>query len=201
VVKGSFNAVISAVAQYGKVDTLANPTITVMNGQSAMLTAGQIRPYWNRTVTESPATELGGSVTREYTYEKYSVLDGVMIGVTAFIHDDGTVMLNVLPITTKIDSTDATIVNPDTGTIQASAPIVDIKESGTIVQVEDGAMLVIGGLITNDKTVTNTRIPVLGDIPLLGYLFSSEKVEYSKRELVIFIKPTVIFGTSEVVVK
>jgi MSHA biogenesis protein MshL len=201
VVRGSFSAVVSAVAQYGKVDTLANPKITVMNGQSAMITAGQIRPYWNRTVSESPSTELGGAVTKEYTFEKYSVLDGVMIGVTAFIHDDGTVMLNVLPIITQIGSTDATITNPDTGMVQASAPIVDIKESGTIVQVEDGAMLVIGGLITNNRSVTNTRIPILGDIPLLGYLFSSEKVEYRKRELVIFIKPTVIFGTSEVVTK
>jgi general secretion pathway protein D len=56
-------------------------------------------------------------------------------------------------------------------------------------------------LITNTKSVTNTRIPVLGDIPLIGYLFSSEKVEYQKRELVIFIKPTVIFGDSKVTVR
>jgi MSHA biogenesis protein MshL len=197
VVTGTFNGVISAVAQYGKVDTLANPRITVMNGQSAMITAGQIRPYWDRTLnlTES----AGGTSLQTYTYEKYSVLDGVMVGVTAFIHDDGSVMLNVLPITTQI-SGEAEIKDSQ-GSVQATAPIVEVKESGTVVRVEDGSMLVIGGLITNSKSVTNTRIPVLGDIPLLGYLFNSEKVEYQKRELVIFIKPTVIYGESKVTVR
>ncbi|MDR2400745.1 MAG: hypothetical protein LBD73_03730 [Deferribacteraceae bacterium] len=197
VVTGTFNGVISAVAQYGKVDTLANPRITVMNGQSAMITAGQIRPYWDRTLNLTETT--GGTSLQTYTYEKYSVLDGVMVGVTAFIHDDGSVMLNVLPITTQI-SGEAEVKDGD-GIVQATAPIVEVKESGTIVRVEDGAMLVIGGLITNTRTVTNTRIPVLGDIPILGYLFNSEKVEYKKRELVIFIKPTVIYGDSKVTVR
>jgi MSHA biogenesis protein MshL len=197
VVTSTFNGVISAIAQYGKVDTLANPRITVMNGQSAMISAGQIRPYWDRTLNLSESS--GGTSLQTYTYEKYSVLDGVMLGVTAFIHDDGSVMLNVLPITTQI--TGEVEVKDTDGVVQATSPIVDVKESGTTVRVEDGAMLVIGGLITNTKSVTNTRIPLLGDIPLLGYLFNSEKVEYRKHELVIFIKPSVIYGESKVTVR
>ncbi|MDR2105277.1 MAG: hypothetical protein LBP51_05940 [Deferribacteraceae bacterium] len=197
VVTGTFNGVISAIAQYGKVDTLSNPRITVMNGQSAMITAGQIRPYWDRTLNLTETS--GGTSLQTYTYEKYSVLDGVMVGVTAFIHDDGSVMLNVLPITTQISG--EAEVKDSSGVVQATAPIVEVKESGTTVRVEDGAMLVIGGLITNTRTVTNTRVPLLGDIPILGYLFNSEKVEYRKRELVIFIKPTVIYGESKVTVR
>jgi MSHA biogenesis protein MshL len=108
-------------------------------------------------------------------------------------------MLNVLPITTQISG--EAEIKDNQGAVQATAPIVEVKESGTVVRVEDGSMLVIGGLITNTKSVSNTRIPVLGDIPLIGYLFNSEKVEYQKRELVIFIKPTVIFGESKVTVR
>lgn len=196
--KGDFSGVLNLIAEYGKVDTLSNPRLTVMNGQSAMLTAGQITPFWN--VEREESDKSSGTNTVTYTYEKYNVLDGVMIGVTAFIHDDGTVMLNIMPVTTSIEGT-AAITEPETGIEMVTAPIVDIKELGTVVSVDSETLLVIGGLISTKKAVTTKSIPVLGDIPLLGYLFSGETTEYEKTEMVILIKPTVIYGKSKVVVK
>ena len=192
---GSFTGALNAVAEYGQVDTLSNPRLTVLHGHSAIITAGTITPYWE-IERERETTATTSSVTTTYT--KYNVLDGLMLGLTAFIHDDGKVMLNIVPIITKLSGV-RTI--EESGVIMAEAPLIDVKEAGTVVQVEDGAMLVIGGLISNVKYNSTKSVPLLGDLPLLGYLFSSDKVEYQKKELVIFIKPTVIYGDSKVVIK
>jgi MSHA biogenesis protein MshL len=197
VVGGSFSGMLNLVAQYGKVDTLANPRLTVMNGQTAMITAGTILPYWDVTREDESSAMFG--TTSTYTYEKFTVLDGIMFGVTPFIHDDGKVMLNVVPISTT-KGEDVEMIGVD-GNVVAIAPELNIKEAGTVVQVSDGDMLVLGGLISNNKSTTSSRIPILGDIPLLGYLFSSDSVSFEKREMVIFIKPTIIYGDSKVIIK
>ncbi len=184
---GNFNATLSIIGQFGNSETLANPRMMVLNGQTALITAGTITPYWEEESDTSTTT--AGSVTSS-TFTKTNVLEGVMLGVTPFINDDGTITMNIVPVSTSIESEKQNMVN---NVSRGSAPVVNIKEAGTIVDAADGATIVMGGMMTTTDRTDISKIPLLGDIPYLGYLFRSEKQVKEKRELVIFVKPTIVY--------
>ena len=75
---------------------------------------------------------------------------------------------------------------------EISAPVLDIKQTSTIVRLQDGETIIIGGLIQNTTAKTKRKIPVLGDIPLLGKLFQGKFDAKQKKELVIFLTPTIV---------
>ncbi len=184
---GNLSAVLEAVGSFGNTETLSNPRMLVLNGQTALITAGTVTPYWeNETTTTS--TSAGFNTETEST--KTNVLEGVMLGVTPFVNEDGTITMNIVPVSTTIEGDKQNIQN---GIVVAEAPILNIKEAGTTIQADDGTTVILGGLITTRDVVDITRVPLLGDIPFLGYLFRSETHRTEKRELVIFLKPTIIY--------
>lgn len=191
IVTDSFSAAINAMGKYGDVDTLANPRLMVMNGQTALISAGTITPYWEKETT----TDSGLTSTSNVTYNRTNVLDGILLGVTPYINDDNTVTINIVPVSTSIQGTKE--IKNASGQVDAEAPIINVKEAGTIIRVDDGAMAVLGGLISTSKEINNSRIPGLGDIPILGYLFRNESHKMMKRELVIFLKPTIVYTSGE----
>lgn len=192
VITDSFSAAINAVGKYGDVDTLANPRLMVMNGQTALISAGTVTPYWEK---ESTTDNAGSAFQTNVTYNRSNILDGILLGVTPYINDDNTVTMNIVPVSTAVQGTKQ-ILNA-AGQADAEAPIMNVKEAGTIIRVDDGAMAVLGGLISTSKEVSNSRIPGLGDIPILGYLFRQETHKTMKRELVIFLKPTIVYSSED----
>lgn len=184
----NFSSVITALSESGDVDTLSNPSISVLSGQSAAISSGKLIPFWEKEVQITQGT--GGSAsTSEVTYNRRDVLHGVTMGVTPTVMDNGKIMLNVVPITSSIEE----IVNyTDNGATVASAPILNIKEAGTVIYAKDNDMVLIGGLINNSVSKEKEKVPLLGDIPLLGGLFTKSANKDEKRELVILIRLKII---------
>lgn len=175
------------MASHGRIESVGNPRIRVMNGQTAMISSGQLIPYWEM---EKETDEETDDVT--ITYTRVTVLDGVVMGVSAHIKEDNTITLNIVPVFSDVETV-KTQLDSD-GTIAASYPIINLKEAGTVLNVNSGSTIVMGGLISNVETEQEEKIPGLGDIPILGNLFKGKSKAVEKRELVIFLTTTIIDG-------
>ncbi len=181
----NFNAVINALADVGKIETLSNPRIRVLNGQSALISTGTVTPFWEKQIQTVTTT----TTTQAISYIRSSVLDGILLGVSPHINDDGTITLNIVPVSTNVRGTRQLVVGNE---VQAEAPILEIKEAGTTIKVKDNTLIIIGGLITKNKLESEKKIPFLGDIPIAGNLFKSKQIQTQKKELIIFLKPKII---------
>jgi MSHA biogenesis protein MshL len=178
----NFNALINAIDENGKIDTLSNPRIKVLNGQSAIISSGKLVPYWEKQVDTTQGT---GTSDTQVTYNRRDVLDGVTMGVTPTVMDNGKIMLNITPISSSIEGEK----NDPAGN---SAPIINIKEAGTIIYAKDNDLVLIGGLISNSVSKKHTSVPILGDLPIIGSLFRQTNNVKEKKELVILLRIKVI---------
>ncbi|WP_457623256.1 type II secretion system protein GspD [Persephonella sp.] len=185
-----FNAVINALSVVGKIETLSNPRIRVINGQTALISSGVIVPYWEKQISTIGTTAISQSIV----YIRRSVLSGILLGVTPYIENDQ-ITINIVPVSTKIEKTKQLV---DNNTVVAEAPILNIKEAGTIIKAKDGDLIIIGGLINTEKRDEEVGIPVISKIPLLGNLFKRKSVYTEKKELIIFLKPKIINSDSRV---
>lgn len=184
VTSADFNAILNAIASVGKFETLANPRVLVMNNQTALISSGQIVPFWDKQVNV-----VGGTATTQplttVTYTRRNILDGVLLGVTPHIEDDGDITLNIIPISTTILGTRQYM---EGNTVVAEAPIINVKEAGTIVKSKNNDIIIIGGLIDKSDKVNETKVPLLGDIPFVGNLFKQKSVSQQRKELIILMK-------------
>ena len=131
------------------------------------------------------------NISQAYTYlssynnqtgiSSYSSVDaGVSLQVLPQINRNGFITLQVQPQVSSIVSA-------------GPPPVVDSRSANTTVLVKDGETLIIGGMIREDEVVTSAKVPILGDIPLLGpLLFQSKDVQKTKRNLMVFITPKII---------
>ncbi|WP_457622122.1 type II secretion system protein GspD [Persephonella sp.] len=179
-----FNAVINALSTVGKIETLSNPRIRVLNGQTALISSGVVVPYWEKQITTLGTT----AVTQSVMYIRRSVLSGVLLGVTPYIEDDQ-ILINIVPVSTKIEGTKQLLENNE---VVAEAPVLNIKEAGTIIKVKDGDLIIIGGMINTEKRIEENSVPLLSKIPVFGNLFKNRKEYRDKKELIIFLKPRII---------
>jgi len=180
----NFSAVISALNSNGDVDTVSNPKIKVLSGQSALITSGKLVPFWEKEVQITQGT--GGSAsTNEVTYNRRDVLDGITMGVTPTIMENGNIMLNIIPVSSKIEKI---VTYVDGGLTVASSPIINIKEAGTVIYARDNDLVLIGGLISTTTSELEESIPLLGSIPYLGMFFRNTVHKKEKHELVILLK-------------
>ncbi|WP_456383376.1 hypothetical protein [Persephonella sp.] len=179
-----FQSVLNALERTGELETLSSPRIRVLNGQTALISSGVVIPFWEKRVS----TVTGTTATQQIYYIRTNVLDGVLLGVTPYIEDDS-ILMNIVPVSTKIEDVRQLV---EDGKVVAEAPVLNVKEAGTIVKVKDGDLIIIGGLIGTDKRKVVSKVPGLGDIPGLGVLFRKEEYIKQKRELIIFLRPRII---------
>ena len=174
-VKGDWGAVIQAVSAASTSNILATPNITTLDNQEADFVVGEEVPV----ITGSAASNNNSNPFQ--TVERKEV--GIKLKVTPQINEGNAVQL-------KIEQ-EVSGVKP--GTAGTAVDVIFSKRSvTTTVMVDDGQIVVIGGLIDEDVQETESKVPLLGDIPVLGHLFRSTKSSKSKRNLMIFIKPTII---------
>ncbi|WP_457638918.1 type II secretion system protein GspD, partial [Persephonella sp.] len=179
-----FQSLLNALEQTGEINTLSSPRIRVLNGQTALISSGVVIPFWEKRVS----TVTGTTATQQVYYTRTNVLDGILLGVTPYIEKDQ-IMMNIVPVSTKIEDIRQLV---DNGNVVAEAPVLNVKEAGTIIKVKDGDMVIIGGLIGTDKRKVISKIPGLGDIPGIGALFRKEEYINQKKELIIFLRPRII---------
>ena len=175
-----FNAFLDAQAQAGNLNILSAPKVSTLNNQKAIIRIGRQDVFFRAVVT--PASTTSAAFT---TYTPDSVTEGIILSVTPQVGQDGRIMLAIHPtITEKV----GTAVAPDNNT----APILDVRETNTVVTVADGETVFIGGLMQERTQETVKSVPLLGDIPYFGAFFRSNDQLKKKTELVILITPRVI---------
>ena len=185
----SFNVMLNALQEQGDTHVLANPKLTVLNGQPALISVGKDIAYI-KEVTKDVTT--GDNATITYTVETDSVVQGVALGVMASIIDNKKVILHLTPVTTNLINETIPYRTFGNEGLEVGLPQISVREMSTMVEVEDGEMLIIGGLIDSVEGKTGSFAPIVGNIPVIKYLFGVEEKTMQKRELVILLTPKVM---------
>jgi len=191
-------AFLHALATNGKVNMLSSPRLNVINNQSAFINVGRIVPFLDFKIGESTSGGTGG-VSERTTIDSVPVIsrfnEGVSLGITPQIDDDGATVLHIVPIVTEQTGTEAIEVPSTTiggESVIANIPVISVRESDTVVRVADRTTIVIGGLISEKTGDTIKKVPLLGDIPYVNWLFSHQSRQNKKTELVILLTTTVV---------
>ena len=190
-------AAVNALSQQGNVEVISKPRIRTLNNQTAMIKVGEEVPFFNTSTTLLPGTTAGTSTALAETMVS-SVTIGTILSITPQISDNDWISLDVSPVLTSLKAVTTFSSNGGTagggasGGSGATAPDLDTKQASTLVRVHDGMTVVIGGLIQTQEAKNDTKVPILGDIPLLGKLFTGTFRFKQKKELVIFVTPHIV---------
>ncbi len=181
-VGGEVSATLRALEKLGKLDILSRPHILTSDNQTATITVGQEVPFIQNTRT----TETGQTINT-IQYEDI----GIILEVTPHINPEGLVIMDVAP---EISTTTADTV-PISETVDAA--VFAKRSAQTRIAIRDNHTIVIGGLMQDSKTESIRKVPILGDIPLLGALFRRTVDNKEKTELLIFLTPHVAREANE----
>lgn len=172
-----FNFLFRALQTQGRVEVLSRPQIFVQDNQEANITVGERVPTV-QDITVSSA----GVVTPSVTYEDV----GVILTVTPIVNADGYVSMAIKPEISSIGTSSVSVASG------VNLPIFTQRSAETTVTVKDGETIVIGGLITSRDNDSDNKVPLAGDVPILGNLFRSTVRKSTKTELLIVLTPHVV---------
>jgi len=174
----SIGSMLTALEKQTGVNILSTPHIMTSNHHKASIIVGENRPF----VTESRITETTDLLTPTVikTYEYKDV--GISLEITPHISQGGLVRL-------EIDSEFTKLIE---STSSSDTPTTAKRQAQTVVSMNSGSTIVIGGLIRDDKTTVEKKVPLFGDLPLIGGLFRYEKDQLEKTNLLIFITPHIL---------
>ena len=169
-------AIIRALASQTNVRVLSTPRILALNNEEARILVGSQVPF-------SQSTRTGLDVVVDRVVQFRNV--GTQLTIIPTINKDGYVTFRLLQEVSALTQQ----------TIQAAlnAPVITVREAETSAIVKNGSTVVIGGLIGETEEVTETGVPVLKDVPILGYFFKGHSVTRNRTELAIFLTPYVVF--------
>ena len=177
ILSSKLDTMLHALTKDTKVNILSTPRVMTKNNQEAVINVGQAVPF----LVSTQETATGGILTSTDFRDV-----GVILTVTPRINRSGTVSLDVnQQINSLVEFT------------LFDAPIISTREASAFVTIKDKQTMVIGGMIKDDKTETVHKIPVLGDIPLLGKLFRRTDTRVEKTELMVFITPHVVYTDAD----
>ena len=188
-----FTALLDAMAQQGQINILSSPKISTLNNQKAVIKVGRdevfFEPIYKQDV--NPSTGLPTGTQSLTSVLPKTVTVGIVLDVTPQISPDGYITMNIHPSITELVRVQEFRVKGD---LYATAPVIDIRETDTVVRAKDGQTIIIAGMMQDKKKESKTKVPFLGDIPFLGNLFSKTEEEKQKTELVILLTPTILVG-------
>lgn len=183
VLSQDYQVTLRAIAQAGKAKVLSRPSVLARNNQPATITVGQSVP-----LIDSVRYDNFGNAINSIRYEDV----GVILRVTPFITQDGMVEMIIQPEISSIDSSTEVAISAD-----ATAPVINVRAADTVAVTPDGQTVIIGGLMSEAKASSESKIPVLGDIPLLGNLFKRRTRLGNTTELLIFLTPHIVAAPTE----
>jgi len=182
---------LAALAKAGKTEILSRPSILARNNQPASINLGQQVPL----ITNTRFDNFGNQINT-VSYEDV----GINLSVTPFITDDDMVEMVVTPEISQLTDRSQWVPIAGGGTNAAtsvSAPVINSRSADTVVVVPDGQTVVIGGLMQSTKLDSTEKVPILGDIPLLGFFFRHKVTSDAKTELMIFVTPHIVRRPSD----
>ncbi|MEO5989928.1 MAG: secretin N-terminal domain-containing protein [Candidatus Eisenbacteria bacterium] len=172
----AFQVAIDLLIREGNARVLANPKLATLNGKEATMLVGQRIPF-----LVSGTVFAGGGAAPVQSVQREEV--GIKLSITPLINADGYI---------------TTIIKPEVSSVtgfkgnNADLPIIATRQASTTVRLKDGSSVIIGGLLSEEKTVSITRVPLLGSIPLLGLLFQHQSITTTKKDLVIEVTPRIL---------
>lgn len=185
----SINRIVEFLQTYGKVQSVSNPKVLTLNNQPAIISVGSVLRYFQNTTYQ---TTTQGTSIQNLSQAFPSVFAGILLDVTPSVKNDK-IILKINPSITK--TKDISIENQTTAL--ESPPNLSTKQLSSLVQVKDGEKIVLGGLIDKTEGQILRKLPILGDIPLIKYLFSYKKNIKETQEMVIIISPHIVrLGTA-----
>ena len=165
----------------GDANILSTPTLLTLDNEEAKIVVGQQVPFTTGSVVLNSA-----AATPFNTFERKDV--GLTLRVRPQISETGTVRLSVYQEVSSIDKTTAA---------STGGPTTNKRSIESNVLVEDGSIVVLGGLLTDESSDNLSKVPGLGDIPFFGNLFKGQKRERSKKNLMVFLRPVVVRDGSQ----
>ncbi|MGN5061187.1 pilus (MSHA type) biogenesis protein MshL [Aeromonas sp. 6P] len=187
---GNFNVAVNLLKTQGDVNTLSSPRVTATNNQKAVIKVGTDEYFVTNASTTTVSTTSGDRTTPNVELTPF--FSGISLDVTPQIDEEGKVLLHIHPSVIDTEEQTKTIKVTDSDTLVLPLAKSSIRESDTVVQANNGDIIVIGGLMKTDKQETVSKVPLLGDIPWVGEAFTNRRESTKKVELVIMLKPTVV---------
>lgn len=184
----NFAALLNFLETQGSVSVLSSPRIASINNQKAVLKVGTDALFVTNLTTSTTTTTTGTVVTPSLTLEPY--FSGISLDVTPQIDDDGNIILHVHPMISVVTEKEKSVNLGTLGTFTLPLATSNINETDSIVRVQDGNIVAIGGLMRQEQATDRSQLP--GATGIGSTLFGQRGSALNKRELVILIKPTVI---------
>ncbi|MDX7753778.1 pilus (MSHA type) biogenesis protein MshL [Aeromonas caviae] len=188
---GNFNVAVSLLKTQGDVNTLSSPRVTATNNQKAVIKVGTDEYFVTNASTTTTTSGTSAPIVTP-NVELTPFFSGIALDVTPQIDEQGRVLLHIHPSVIDTEEQSKTI------SVGTADPLVlplaksSIRESDTVVQANNGDIIVIGGLMKTDRQEIVSKVPLLGDIPWVGEAFTNRRESNRKVELVILLKPTVV---------
>lgn len=179
----NWEALFTTAESNSNIRVLSVPMIVTTHNQEATIEVGESRPIITGTLSDG---QFGSSIRSNVTYQNI----GIILTVTPLIGGDGTVQLaidqevNDIVDEVRVDGNDQ--------------PVIGTRRANSFVSVADRETVILGGLHSTNRSSTKSRLGILGQIPLLGNIFSSRGRNDTRRELLVFIRPTVLPATTDV---
>ena len=184
----SFAFIIKALASNSDVNLLSTPSITTMDNEEAKIVVGQNVPFR----TGSTVSGSQGTTNPFTTIQREDV--GLTLEVTPHINNDNLVRLSIHQEVSEVDASSLSVIGSE-----AAADLITNKRTiDTTILVDDGEVIILGGLIRDKETTAISKVPFLGSIPLLGMLFRSKTYSTEKQNLLVFLRPTVLTTKADI---
>jgi type II secretion system protein D len=183
----NLNLLLRALSYRNRVDILSRPMIRTVDNQTANIQVGAYVPIING-FNANATTGVNSPIVQQRQV-------GIILQVTPRITPDGLVVMEVIARKDQLAPTGVPLVTSPTGTV--TSPIINTQNALTTIAVPNGQTVVLGGMITKNDTVQERKVPMLGDIPLLGQAFRYDFKETQRTELIIFLTPRIIHNDEE----
>lgn len=177
---------LKALQEQGELKVISKPRIRTMNNQTALIKVGTETPFFSTTVNYVPGNAAGSQTVALLQDTVTTITVGTILSLTPQISTNEWITLDVSPVLTSLIESKSSPLG------RANAPVLDIKQASTLIRVRDGSTIVMGGLIQSEEGRSKRKVPVAGDIPLLGKLFQGRARVSRNKELVIFLTPRIV---------
>ncbi|HEY5763785.1 MAG TPA: pilus (MSHA type) biogenesis protein MshL [Rhodocyclaceae bacterium] len=188
----NFAGLLNFLETQGSVQVLSSPRIATLNNQKAVLKVGADEFFVTNVTTTTSSTTSGSTTSPTITLQPF--FSGIALDVTPQIDDQNNIILHVHPAISVVAEKQKQIDLGSLGLFNLPLAASAINETDSIVRVQDGTVVAIGGLMKQEQTDSRSQVPGAGDVPGLGALFGQRAKAFRKSELVVLIKPTIIQG-------
>lgn len=186
----NFSAVLSFLETQGTIHVMSSPRIATLNNQKAVLKVGSDDYFVTNITTTTTSSATGNTVSPTINLQAF--FSGISLDVMPQIDAEDNVMLHIRPSVSVVTERNKQINLGTAGVFNLPLASSRTNETDSIVRVREGNIVAIGGLMEQVQTNDSAKVPVLGDAPVVGELFSQGKKALQKRELVVLLKATII---------